>query len=395
VAEEKPTGLTLTVQFEGLGRETRAIGDWQIDSSYLVATDGFSFDYLSENPADLRGLEAQPVKLIVGEAPQLLGRIDVTERSEFRSVACEGRDYLADLVECHVDPQLAIKDGMTLQAAVQLACSPCGVKIVLGDAAVVRNVRTGGKARGGGAPKDFRTLSLQDLRPDAEQGIYDYVNRLAVRHGATIQPVLARNELLLQAPNYDQAPLFKLRRSFAEGGANRIKSGVARRDFSSFPTFTIVRGVGGLPAASEKTPKNTSGLIDSAVLTPETQKAAITGRVKPAPNGADADGKLYRLLSLHDRMARTREHIQAVAFRAIWDRLKETLTYRCTVRGHTDPDSGAIYAVDTIADIQDEVADVNQHMWIYRRTLRYSKAGGAETDLECWRIGAYQLGASG
>jgi hypothetical protein len=394
VAEAKLPGLPLTVQLEALGRETRAVGDWQLDSSYLVATDGFSFDLLSERPEHLRGLEAQPVKLIVGEAPQLVGRIDVTERSQYRSIACEGRDYVADLVECHVDPKLAVKDGMTLQAAVQLACSPCGITIVLGDAAVIRNVRTGRKSGGRAAPKDFLTLSLQDLRPDAEQGIYDYVNRLAVRHGVTAQPVLARNELLLQAPNYDQSPLFRLRRSFQPGVANRIKSGMARRDFSSFPTFTIVRGVGEIPAATEKTPKNTSGLIDSAVLTPETQAVAIKGRIKPAPGGPDADGKLYRLLSLHDRMARTREQVQAVAFRAIWDRLKETLTYRCTVRGHTDPDTGAIYAIDTIADIQDEVADVNEQMWIYRRTLRYSKAGGAETDLECWRIGAYQLGMS-
>ncbi|HEU4544351.1 MAG TPA: hypothetical protein VFR23_24685 [Jiangellaceae bacterium] len=387
-------GLPLTVRLDRLGRESSLIGDWQIDSSYLVSTDGFSFDLLSQNPTELRGLEAQPVTLVVGEHPQVVGRIDVTERESARSLHCEGRDYLADLVEGHVDPKLAFKDGMTLQAAVALACSPYGINLVLGDAAVTRNARTG--ARGGrAAPKDFLTLKLQDLKPESEQGVYDYVNRLAVRHGVTPQPTLNRNELLLQAPNYDQEPLYRLRRSLSPGTTNRIKRGVARRDFSSFPTFTVVRGLGGTQPTTEKTPKNASGLIDSALLTPETQAVAISGRVLPVPHGADADGRLYRLLSLHDRTARTSEQITAVAFRAIWDRLKETLTYRCTVAGHTDPDTGAVYGIDTIADIQDEVADVNERMWVYRRTLRFTAKGGAETDLECWRIGAYQLGASG
>lgn len=388
-------GLPLTVRFDALGRESSSIGQWQIDSSYLVATDGFSFEYKDDRSANLRGLAAQPVTLTVGESPQLVGRIDVTEKEHAFSIACEGRDYIADIVECGVDPKLAFKEGMTLQAAVQLACSPCGITIVLGDAAVVRNARTGKRPGGRAAPKDFLTLSLQDLRPDSGQGIYDYVNRLAVRHGVTAQPVLARNELLLQAPNYDQDPLYQLRRSFEPGGANRIKRGVARRDFSSFPTYTVALGLGGTDAATEKTPRNASGLIDSALLTPETQAVAVSGRRKPAPGGPDADGKLYRLLSLHDRTARTREQVNALAFRAIWDRLKETLTYRCTLRGHTDPDTGAIYAIDTIADIQDDVADVNERMWVYRRRLSYSPQGGAETELECWRIGAYQLGASG
>lgn len=383
----------LTVRFEALGRETSNIEQWSIDSSYLVSTDGFSFTYADGKRENLRGLECQPVQLIVRDAPQLVGRIDVTERTNALAVSCEGRDYMADLVESHIDPLFAPTEGMTLQKAVALAASPCGITLVLGDAAVMRNARTG--VRGGKtAPGDFLTLSLQDMKPDEGQGIYEYINRLAARHGCTVQPTLNRNELLLQAPHYDQDPLYTIRRSIAPGGSNRIKSATARRDFSSFPTFTVVRGAGITAASQEKGAKNASGLIESGGYTPETLAVSVKGRVKPSPNPTDATGKLYRLLSIHDSHATKREQVNAAAQRAIWDRLKETLTYRATLKGHEDPDTKAIYAVDTVINVQDEVADVNETMWIYRRTLRYSRDGGAETDIECWRIGAYQTGNS-
>lgn len=387
-------GLPLTVRFDALGRETRSIEDWSIDSHYLVSTDGFSFTYIDENRDNLRGLECQPVTLIVGDAPQLVGRIDATEREQAHAVKCDGRDYIADLVECHVDPKLQIKEGMTLQQAVQRACSPCGITIVLGDAAVVRDVRTG-RRTGRSAPPDFISLSVQDLRPDGEQGLYDYINRLVVRHGGTVQPTLSRNELLLQAPNYDQEPAAFLRRSLKPGGTNRIKKASARRDFSSFPTYTVVRGLANETNENERAPKNSSALEDSASLTPETKAVSVSGRRIPAAGGADADGKLYRLLSIRDRQARTPKQIASIGFRAVWDRLKDALTYRCTLSGHTDPDTGAIYGIDTIVDVQDEVSDVNERMWVYRRELRYTRGEGAETELECWRIGAYQLGMSG
>lgn len=387
---ELPTPLT--VKFEALGRETQNLTSWTIDSNYLVSTDGFSFTYV-DKPERFDGLECTPVQLLVRDAPQLVGRIDTTETGEDGlSAQCEGRDYFADLVECHIDPALALTEGMTLQKAVALAVSPCGIKIVLGDASIMRNLRTGTR-RGKKAPADFLTLTLQDAKPDPDEGIYEYVNKLGIRHGVTAQPTLARNELLLMKPNYDQEPAAVLRRTTI-GTANRIKRGVARRDFSRFPTFTIVRAQNAGSAANEKSPKNASALSDTAGLTPETARVSVRGRVKPSPGAPDANGKLYRLLTLHDERATTRAQVESTKLRAIWDRLKDTLTYRATLKGHADPDTGAIYSIDTIVDVQDDVARVHERMWVYKRTLRYDPKNGAETDIECWRIGAYQLGMS-
>lgn len=390
-------GLPLSVKFERLGRETNRIGEWFIDSAFLTSTDVFQFQYVEpDDPTQLFGLEGQPVRLRVGDAEQLVGRIDETDiGGNGAAITCDGRDYIADLVECHVDPLVTIKEGMTLQAAVKLIASPVGINLVLGDASVTRNVRTGRNPRTGKAPKDFLSLKFQDLKPDADQGCYDLINRIAARHGCTPQPTLARNELNLVAPNYDQEPLYRLVRTRTQGGANRIKSASAKRSFARFPTYTIVRGQGTGTVESEKAPENTTFSKDTAALNPETGAVSVPGRVKPSAHGADADGRLYRLLYLHDKTAQTKTQVASAAFRAVYERMKDTLLYTATIQGHADVESGAIWSTDTVVDVQDEVTGVREPLWIHSRKLGYSAKGGAETTIQCWRLGALQLGASG
>jgi prophage tail gpP-like protein len=257
----------------------------------------------------------------------------------------------------------------------------------------MRKARSGVSPKTHGAPKDFLAFQQRDLKPESEQGIFDWCNRLAARHGGTLQPTLSRNELTVVAPNYDQDPIGRIARGSKAGSSNRVISGKARRDFSRFPTYTIVRGRDAGEAASESSAKNATKTFDSAALTPETQRVAVSGRVKPTSK-ADANGKLYRLLYIHDRMARTDTQIQAAAFRAIWDRLKDTLVYTVSLRGHRDPDSNAIWSVDTIVDVNDEIANVREKMWVASRRLSYDPQNGAQAELTCWRIGAYQTGNS-
>ncbi len=389
-------GLPLTVKFERLGRETNRIASWFIDSEFLTSTDAFQFEYVeTEQPELLQGLECQPVTLTVGDSAQLVGRIDETDiGGKGACVTCDGRDYLADILESHVDPLVTITEKMTLQAAVKLLCSPSGINVVLGDASVMRNARSGRNPRTGKAPPDFLALKLQDLKPESEQGVYESVNKLLARHGCTAQPTLKRNEVNLVAPNYDQEPLYQVRRSRSQSGGNRVLSANARRSFARFPTYTIVRGQATGEAAKESSPKNTTALIDSAALNPETQRVSVPGRVKPSAHGADPDGRLYRLLYIHDKTGQTKTQVSAAAFRAIYERMKDTLVYSATLRGHQDPDSGAIYTIDTVIDVQDEVAGVQEKLWIHKRRLEYTPQGGAQTKIECWRLGALQLGAT-
>ena len=64
----------LTVRFESIGRETTSVHEWEIDSQYLVPTDGFSFTLVEQDRSLLRGLDLLPIELLVNGKSQLLGQ---------------------------------------------------------------------------------------------------------------------------------------------------------------------------------------------------------------------------------------------------------------------------------------------------------------------------------
>jgi hypothetical protein len=99
---------------------------------------------------------------------------------------------------------------------------------------------------------------------------------------------------------------------------------------------------------------------------------------------------LYRLLVARDQESRTEEQLFAFALRAIASRLKDTLLYTATVKGHVDPESGLVWSVNTMVNVKDSIAEVNEPLWIHSRKLRFG-TDGPLTDLECWRPASYQI----
>jgi prophage tail gpP-like protein len=383
----------LVVRFEGLAKSTSRIKSWSIDSQYLTSTDGFEFEAF--DPSLPRRLELQPVELMLGDSQQVIGRVDATITGRNgTAITCRGRDYLSDLVECHIDPSLVIRQGETLGGAIRLAASPVGIDTVLDNSdASLRNARTGGRA-GKRPPSFFQQLELEDLRPSPELGAFEFCSRIAARHGATIQPSTKRSTLMLSAPDYEQQPSYAIRRRIGASSGNNIISAEATRDYSSIPSYMLftsksfTRGGSSLPASVTydvmEVAESYAGELYQA-----TAQVLVTGRRKP-PGGQLGQSQLYRLRYQQDNDSKNLAQLQRVALRQMSEFLKETLIYSVSLRGHVDPNSGLYWAVDTIVDVDDEVADVREQMWVASRTFRFDESGGATTDLELWRKGAFQ-----
>jgi prophage tail gpP-like protein len=390
-------GIPLTVRFDARSRETQNVTSWMIDSSYLTSTDEFSFQLFSKFPEDLEGLELQPVTLKLGETVQLIGRITGSRVGgnganvrDFR-----GLDYISEIVECNVDPLVKITSGMALQAAVKHVCSPCGIEVVLGDAAVMRKLRSGVSTITRKAPKDFRELKLEDIKPEAGEGIYEFLNPIVARHGCTIQPGTARNELMLEAPQFEQDPVASLQRAI-DGSSNNVMRAEADRDWSRYPSFVMVTGLE-YGKDTQKGPRRGLKTLDTIEETgkiPEIDRivggTVGIGRRKPDKPIGDP-GFLYRLLRLKDDKARNQAQLEAAAQRMLAERTKDTLEYTATLRGHRDPKSGAIWTVGTMVRVDDEVARVHEALWISKRKLSYSPTGGATTEITCWRPGTFVI----
>lgn len=410
---------TLTVRFDILERDYENVKRYSLDAGFLTSTDGFDVDLFEEDRSLLRNLELQPVELLINGHSQLIGRIDQTDRGgDGTVVSCRGRDYIADLVECHVDPSLRLAKDMALTAAIKLAAGPVGIaKVLNASEQVMRNVRTGRAITVSDHGPDLKPVKVEDYKPKPSEGIYEFLNRIVARHGITMQPGKAREEIVLAQPNYAQESAYKIeRRIGAPSGANNVLSATASRDLSSFATFVLVTGKESPPGLTTKTihsiipiqggfgflpirleestvsfptPPNTPENALPIGL-PDTGALLHKGRIRPEQGPKTTPG-LYRLHYLRDEDSRKQDQLDRAALRVMAEHLKETLRYEVTLRGHDDPETGRVFAVDTLIDVNDEVCDLSETLWIERRTFEYDETGGARTKLVCWRPGAFLI----
>lgn len=401
----------LTVRFSALGRETINVTEWEIDSAYLVSTDGFRFKLFEEDQTLLSNLEFQPVELIVNGATQLVGRVDQTVRGETaKTCRCEGRDYIAELVECNIDPLVKIAAGDTLETALKNAMSPCGVTVIIdASESVALETRLGMPKRQrrrntGAKPRKTKPLSA-DYKPKPGEGIYEFCKRITDRLGTTMQPDVDRTTVILSEPDYTQAPWYGLRRTDDEVNAasNNVITASATRDYSSFPTYALFTG--NSPQTGDSSGNrigsefNLVDYVETVVqgrsLLPQMQTVVDLAEIgRRLPNGKSRDtSKIYRLLYYRDTDAKDPEQIDNAIVKAVAELLKDSLSYTATVRGHVEPESGAIWTVNTMVEVNDSIAGIHENLWIAKRTLKYSPSQGATTDLEMWRPGAFVITA--
>jgi prophage tail gpP-like protein len=398
VSGAQPESL-LEVRFNLLGRTETRFKSWSIDSAYLTSTDGFSFDLYPARREDGQFLELQPCELTVDGASQVLGRIDKTRIGHDGSVVtCEGRDYLSDLVECNCDPNLSFDAKTELADLIHGAASPCGIfEITDFENILMAEIRSGRKIRR--KPRKRRKRKLeQSYKPKPGEGIFEFINRPTARNGATIQPGPDRNTLVIDAPDYTQDASYELIRSDDPNAANanNIVSGEAERDYSSFPTYALFVGTFGQQGQQTGGDKKLFKMKElSEAFNSEMgrilQRAIAPDRNEVFKSDAGFKALLYRLLFFRDQDARSPEDLESAAKRAIADRLKDTLRYTCTVRGHKDPRTGAVYSVNTIANVNDAICNVHEPLWVAKRTLRYDENQGALCDLELWRPESFQI----
>lgn len=387
--------------------EIKRFKRYSLESDYTVSTDGWELEVYEEDAkriAKLRDIELQPVEILIDGAQQILGRVDVSDiGGDGSAVTLQGRDYLADIVECHVDPALKFKEQMTLGDALKLALSPCGISTVADpDEIAIQNVRSGRKLKWKSG-KTFKAIKLEDFKPEPNTGLFDICNRLVARHGATLQPSNKRDTIIVDAPDYKQSPVATLKRTKDQNlsGAVNIITASARRDYSHMPTaalFTSKNGRGGEGGAKLEVNLDFRKLADAfggelkaklPRIAAGTDKAA---RRKPGSATGLESGQLYRFLYARDDESRNSEQLLAAAKRSVAQRLKDTLVYRCKLRGHRDEKSGAIWAVNTIVQVDDDICNVHEPLWIHSRRFSNSPTEGATTELVCWRPEAFQIG---
>lgn len=396
----------LEIELEETGERTDKIQSYSIESDYMTPTDAFEVVlYHRDDPASLRRkwLPLRRVKLYLDGKLQLVGRIDETEGTGDSGAALmvRGRDYLAPLIDGSADPSVRFSADMVLGDAILEILKPYGIVTAFGNFNLARNLVTGVDVPSGIPAADFREAKVSEFKVGDNQGAHEAANRIAARHGFTLQPVNQRDSIAIVRPQYGQSPRFTIERP------GNVLKGSAKRNYADVPTVTIAtaRGVKGIPTSRITGVKGefpTFGIEAPNEVGKFEEVKRITGigvgtpqllmsRFNPRGEGISGNaGLLYKPLFYEDKDSKTVEQLLAGMRRMLADRLKETLVYSCTMQGHTDPQTGAIYYYDTIATVRDEIEDVNEDMWILSRWLR-NDGTGPLTNLKLIRPGAIAL----
>lgn len=401
---------TVVLSVPDVGLEINTFKSYEFNSNFITPTDGWNFvvgnDILTDNLIKIL-TPGTRVSLSINGRTQGDGLIDGVDLSSSRKAGTElhvhGRDRLAQVVDSCADPKTRLTAGMTIFDAVKTFFTPFGWSDdtqFLVNNATNRNVMTGATR---GTPttkkgKPLKSYVLHQTKPYPAEGTFAFLSRLSQRFGLWIWLTADGQFVVLSKPDFEQEAIYSIRhRRGPEEIYNNALTVHSATNYADQPSCIIATagGTGG---------ENAVGNFSLGVVNPaiDADNAVV---INAYPNtrfiawpdspwiSAPVKFPFARPLFLHDDESKTFDELEGFLRREISLRARRTLTYTVEVEGHAvskstgavnDADS-LIWAVDTIANVEDDVADIHEPLWIMGRTFIKSREGGTKTRLEMIR----------
>lgn len=395
-------------------RETqKTITDWldySFNDNFLTPVCGFSFTVGGFGFRQLWDAGVRPgarVSLRLAEHYVGDGYIDSLEISADRgggiSARIEGRDRLSYAVDSNARPKLAFKEGTTLGEAVKQILEPYGFsKIVIDNDANVQlqtGVVSGIKyTKGGGkkGPKPLTSFVLHHSKPYPGEGAFAFAQRLAQRHGVWLWLSADGESVIASRPNFDREPTHSLFR-YIDGPSN-VVGGSVKYDVGEQPTLIIADGLGagGEFGHSRLRAKmmNPATNTDDPELPRVWIEYADAKIVEMGAVGTPMYVPKCRTVYLHDQSSQTPKQLENFVKREMSLAVRKSLQVSYTVLGHGQMvnDTFVPWAVDTMVAVDDEVAGLQETLWVVGRTFTRSRQNGTMTKLDLVRAHSLELG---
>ena len=409
--------------------------DYELVSDILTPADGWGVSLPLSGTPEQRAALRQLVRTDSGarcfiyiqrndstdRAQQLAGIIDGIGGSggmDGVMLRIRGRDNGGLLASASADPNLGVSEDTSLLDAFRAVCEPFGISVtaesfpsrslmtgerVAGDRdrLVNRAARAAGIARARGTRalftedgrstqtgpsessqpdqaararartghaagldgRDIEALRVTDAKPSPGETCWDFIDRHCRRFGA-LPWIAADGKLVISSPHYDQEPLFVLTRRINDGSTNNIVEGGFDDDLEAQSSEATVYG-------------RTGG------------RDATRSRFRGFAQRAASLMPLYRPLVVHDPSIRTADEALRRAKRELAQQNTRAFTLEYEVYGHGQ--GPYLYAIDTVAEVDDEEIGVNGIYWISARTFRGSRDQGRTTRLRLLPVGALTL----
>lgn len=382
--------------------------EYSFNSDFLKPTDAFSFTIGAEQLPDKVKYAlnvGSAVTLAINDIVQASGYIDSIEihasRGSGSTWRVEGRDLLAQAVDACAPPTQSLKAGQTLTDALKTLFKPFGWhredQFEVSNEAN-RDVRTNkfrskskrSEAKGFGR-RALKQYKIHQLRPYPRESVFDFASRLTQRFGLWLWCSADGRTLIVAEPDFDQEPTYKLFRN--KSGTTNILDGSVKFDMSEQPTHIIADSYSGGGEFGKGVVKcilaNTVMTAPEALDISQYVKAGAKVLGGPTfPVSSSVESPRTRVLYLHDDESQNAEQLEAFVRREMALLQRKSLVVHYTVEGHGQLINNIFvpWDVDTVVDVNDEVAGLREKLYVLSRTFNKSRSGGTTTNLELIRL---------
>lgn len=393
---------------------------YSFESDFLSPSDGFTFTIEDESLP-----QAQSDALVTGARVSLTinsllvadGFIDSiaigADKGSGRSWQVKGRDRLSLAVDSGADPTIKYPEGATLADVLVGTFSAFGwvnpdTHFSI-DNSANRAVSTGGdrgiKMTKGGkkkGPQPLKSFVCHQSKPYMHESCFEFATRLSKRFGLWIWCSADGEVLQVGQPDFDQDPLYQLRRG--TNGVGNIESGTVTYDHSNQPSMIIADSFGGGGEYGKGRFKAFCvnpyfGVDNDGFVLPEVQaivskltdseQVVMTTQPYRRRNSVIAPRPVY----LHDDESKSQDQINAYVRREMSLLLRQSIVAEYTVTGHGQYDANGnftAWAIDTVVDVQDDVGDLHERMYVLGLSFEQSRRG-TFTKLHLIRLNSIQF----
>lgn len=429
-------------------KEIKNWKNFSITSSFTQPCDKFSFQ-ISAKDIDLYQDYLIPdarVQITVDNAIQCTGMIDDNDISYSPSsgtdINLSGRDVLAPMVDYCVDPTFKFNSKMTVADVVTKVMTGYGftklfnsqdnnLNIITGrtnDKSLTTKVTTqtdtsyGAKGADGKLVKTVNEVKIYETVSNIKPGLsklqikqykanvgetaYNYVQRLIKREGLTLKAAADGSGLMVISPDYDFDFGYSISVKKDAVNNGHIINSNRKVSASAQPTVIVASGFG-TGSEYEKAQlkviivNELTGLDENGNYLPEVEN--IIGKYKSAkvlPIRTElipvkrtlAKVNRYRPIFMTFSEAKDIAQLSALITRKLSEGQMKGLTVKYTVKGFVDPSNGYPWAVNTLVNVDDDINDIHEQLWVLERTFTKSVSSGTITSLTLIRPNTLLLG---
>lgn len=311
-------------------------------------------------------------------------------------VKVSGRDFRSLLVDSNVDPLFAIKDNEPLKHVFRRLISNFGIEFV-DNGAMWDTLKYALVGSVGTVVDHIGKATSTDKKIEKNVGVYELLSDICKRSGITLLPGYSETTLCLSAirPDYEHkidSSILSIKRYLPDSENvkdNNVTDANIELDHTNIPTYweaashkvTIKSLVSNTTTQAEiagfEQTLNDNSWVDVVGNQSNWQRA----RVKP---GETIDKyKVYKPIFWNDSKAQNKKELTNTLAKMVSTRFKDSLTASYTLTNHSM--NGAYWCIDTTIHVLDEMAQIDNDMYIKKVTYSGSSRGGTKTTIDLIR----------